>query len=74
MPMTNIGVTHIGLTSIQMATRHAHERNARERARECHREYGITTWPLNPEDLADAVELPIETTSGFPRITYGALY
>lgn len=57
-----------------MATRHAHERNARERARDVHLEYGITNWPLVPEEIADAVEVPIETGSGFPRNTYGALY
>lgn len=52
----------------------ANERSAREGAEQVIRDYSITSWPLIPEQIAQAVELPIEVKAGFPANTYGALF
>lgn len=54
--------------------RSANERTARECANQVIQDYGITSWPLIPEIIAEAVGLPIEVRPGFPPNTYGALF
>jgi hypothetical protein len=52
----------------------AREGNAREMARQLIQDYGITAWPLIPEEIAAKERLPIEVLPNFPANTYGALY
>lgn len=57
-----------------MTVRLAREGNARETARQVIQDFGITHWPLVPEEIAAKERLPIEVVGGFPANTYGALY